>query len=319
MGTYASRNPRAAASPLRSCQWGKPAYLVMHRPSMASAHEYEIRLARLELEGWGKTYAAACAQLGKADRFPAASHRFVWSGRGDAQAERRAQGHPRHPAPHRRRRDRARRLRHCAGVAPLPPPAPGGTGHQGQHDRGGNARCLGLPTREVRPHASRLTPSNPRRQRRPARGGRCHRRRGHHARQHPPAVHRRGLWWGPASRRGADRALRGTPARIGSRSRIGLRRGEPSPRGGLGRLLRHLRRNHCQIASNSAPHFASNVDPSSRTARSLLRWSRPSGRPGGLDKLGSGFCQAADLFISLVSYASSGVRPARAEWGRRAL
>ena len=48
-------------------------------------------------------------------------------------------------------------------------------------------------------------------------------------------------------------------------------------------------------------------------------WSRPSGQFGGLDKLGSGCRQAANLCILLSPYASSGVRPARAEWGRRAL
>jgi hypothetical protein len=50
-----------------------------------------------------------------------------------------------------------------------------------------------------------------------------------------------------------------------------------------------------------------------------VRWPRLVGQSGGLDKLGSGCCQAADLFISVVPYASSGVRPARVEWGRRVL
>lgn len=50
-----------------------------------------------------------------------------------------------------------------------------------------------------------------------------------------------------------------------------------------------------------------------------MSWSRPSGQSGGLDKLGSGCCQAAILSISTSPYASSGVRPARAEWGRRTL
>ena len=38
-----------------------------------------------------------------------------------------------------------------------------------------------------------------------------------------------------------------------------------------------------------------------------------------IDKLGSDFRQAASLSIPAVPYASSGVRPARAEWGRPAL
>lgn len=50
-----------------------------------------------------------------------------------------------------------------------------------------------------------------------------------------------------------------------------------------------------------------------------LRWSPSAGQFGGWDKLGSGSRQAASLFISPAPYASSGVRPARAEWGRRAL
>jgi hypothetical protein len=43
------------------------------------------------------------------------------------------------------------------------------------------------------------------------------------------------------------------------------------------------------------------------------RWSRLIGQFGGWDKLGSGCRQAANLSISTVPYASSGVHPARAE------
>jgi hypothetical protein len=43
------------------------------------------------------------------------------------------------------------------------------------------------------------------------------------------------------------------------------------------------------------------------------RWHPFVGQHGGLDKLGSGWCQAANLSISVVPYASSGVRPARVE------
>ena len=44
-----------------------------------------------------------------------------------------------------------------------------------------------------------------------------------------------------------------------------------------------------------------------------LRWSRLVGQFGGVAKLGSGCCQAANLSLSGVLYASSGVHPARVE------
>src|ERR1700731_4499543 len=50
-----------------------------------------------------------------------------------------------------------------------------------------------------------------------------------------------------------------------------------------------------------------------------LRWTHSVGQFGGMDKLGSGCCQAANLSLSVAPYASSGVRPASVEWGRRAL
>lgn len=64
-----------------------------------------------------------------------------------------------------------------------------------------------------------------------------------------------------------------------------------------------------------------------RQQRNAMRWSRPFGQLCGRDKLGSGCCQAASFSVSvpsaacvpLVLYASSGVRPARVEWGRRVL
>jgi hypothetical protein len=51
----------------------------------------------------------------------------------------------------------------------------------------------------------------------------------------------------------------------------------------------------------------------------MLRWSPIAGQFGGWDKLGSDFRQAASLSILAAPHASSGVRPARAEWGRPAL
>jgi len=50
-----------------------------------------------------------------------------------------------------------------------------------------------------------------------------------------------------------------------------------------------------------------------------LRWSLSVGQCDGLDKLGPGSRQAATLVISSAPYASSGVWPARALWGRPAL
>jgi hypothetical protein len=44
-----------------------------------------------------------------------------------------------------------------------------------------------------------------------------------------------------------------------------------------------------------------------------VRWTRLVGQFGGLDKLGSGCRQAANLSVSMARYASSGVRPARVE------
>lgn len=50
-----------------------------------------------------------------------------------------------------------------------------------------------------------------------------------------------------------------------------------------------------------------------------LTWPQPAGQFGGWVKLGLGCCQAASLSVSVAPYASSGVRPARVEWGRRTL
>jgi ferredoxin len=49
------------------------------------------------------------------------------------------------------------------------------------------------------------------------------------------------------------------------------------------------------------------------------RWSPWLGQFGGLAKLGSGYRQAANFSAPVAQYASSGVRPASAECGRRAL
>jgi hypothetical protein len=47
-----------------------------------------------------------------------------------------------------------------------------------------------------------------------------------------------------------------------------------------------------------------------------VRWSHLVGQFGGRAKLGSGFFQAASRSVVLAAYASSGVLPARVEWGR---
>jgi hypothetical protein len=49
------------------------------------------------------------------------------------------------------------------------------------------------------------------------------------------------------------------------------------------------------------------------------RWTPPVGQFGGLVKLGFGCRQAANLSIPDAQYASSGVRPASLECGRRVL
>src|SRR3954467_2462567 len=53
--------------------------------------------------------------------------------------------------------------------------------------------------------------------------------------------------------------------------------------------------------------------------RLQLRWSPWFGQFGGLAKLGSGYRQAANFSVPVAQYASSGVRPASAECGRRVL
>jgi hypothetical protein len=50
-----------------------------------------------------------------------------------------------------------------------------------------------------------------------------------------------------------------------------------------------------------------------KTFIEFVRWPRLVGQFGGWDKLGSGYCQAANLSISVAPYASFGVRPARVE------
>jgi hypothetical protein len=50
-----------------------------------------------------------------------------------------------------------------------------------------------------------------------------------------------------------------------------------------------------------------------------LRWSPAVGQFDGLDKLGPGCPQAANLVMSPAPYASSGVRPPSPLWGRLAL
>ncbi len=50
-----------------------------------------------------------------------------------------------------------------------------------------------------------------------------------------------------------------------------------------------------------------------------LRWSPSVGQFDGLDRLGSGFRQAANLSIRFAPYASSGVCPAKELCGRRVL
>ena len=50
-----------------------------------------------------------------------------------------------------------------------------------------------------------------------------------------------------------------------------------------------------------------------------MRWYPWFGQFGGLAKLGSGCYQAANFAVPVAQYASSGVRPASAECGRRVL
>ena len=54
-------------------------------------------------------------------------------------------------------------------------------------------------------------------------------------------------------------------------------------------------------------------------ATANLTWSPTIGQFGGLDKLGPGCRQAAIFSTSPSPYDSSGVCPANALWGRRAL
>jgi hypothetical protein len=61
------------------------------------------------------------------------------------------------------------------------------------------------------------------------------------------------------------------------------------------------------------------LDGISRASMILQRWFHTLGQFGGWDKLGSGCRQAANLSMPAAPYASSGVRPARDEWGRLAL
>jgi len=51
----------------------------------------------------------------------------------------------------------------------------------------------------------------------------------------------------------------------------------------------------------------------------VMRWSPWLGQFGGLAKLGSDCCQAANVSVPVAQYASLGVRPASVECGRRAL
>ena len=50
-----------------------------------------------------------------------------------------------------------------------------------------------------------------------------------------------------------------------------------------------------------------------------VNWSPTAGQFGGLAKLGSGDRHAASFATPAAQYASSGVRPARVECGRRVL
>jgi hypothetical protein len=55
------------------------------------------------------------------------------------------------------------------------------------------------------------------------------------------------------------------------------------------------------------------------TGRAVHTWSRFIGQFGGLAKLGFGCRHAASFIVPVALYASSGVRPASVECGRRAL
>ena len=51
----------------------------------------------------------------------------------------------------------------------------------------------------------------------------------------------------------------------------------------------------------------------------IMRWSRFIGQFGGVAKLGSDCRHAASFIVPVALYASSGVRPASVECGRRVL
>ena len=78
-----------------------------------------------------------------------------------------------------------------------------------------------------------------------------------------------------------------------------------------------LHRAKCLLRTGEAVHLL----VESLGAHGWVRWSPSVRQFGGWVKLGLGLCQAASLSVSLplAPYASSGVRPARAEWGRTTL
>jgi hypothetical protein len=64
---YQSRNPLAACSPLRSCQWGKPAYLVLGVTEQFKA-ESALAQAQTYMPIYEQRLAAACEALGFANQ-----------------------------------------------------------------------------------------------------------------------------------------------------------------------------------------------------------------------------------------------------------
>jgi len=80
----------------------------------------------------------------------------------------------------------------------------------------------------------------------------------------------------------------------------------------------------CRERSPVPPLFERKPAPAAEPREPLpngvpVRWSRPVGQFGGWVKLGSGCRHAASLCPTPIPYASSGVRPAKVEWGRRML